>query len=109
MTFDNASLLQQFSTGDTVKWLKADSDVPAGTVGTVEGPSTNKPGNLRVSFPKGVWGFSPSDLRSVMLVRHLACRKNLKSDSAQTLGAEKRRRGSSGSWQAGGIPAQVLL
>ena len=52
-----------FPKGTKVTWNGSDSDVPEGTVGTVLEPKEDTPGNLRVAFPAGTWGFFMADLR----------------------------------------------
>ena len=52
-----------FVEGDRVTWAGADGDIPAGTVGTVQGPSKRRPGAVVVSFPSGSFGIPSSQLR----------------------------------------------
>ena len=62
---DESSEPAQLSEGDRVTWVNADADVPEGTVGIVQGPSAEHPGQLSVRFPAGQWGFPSSELRLV--------------------------------------------
>eukprot|EP01045_Picozoa_sp_COSAG04_P020178 COSAG04_NODE_2040_length_4948_cov_1.674572_2_plen_190_part_00 len=58
-----AAAAKAFPKGTKVTWTRSDSDVPEGTVGTMLGPADDKPGYLRVEFPKGTWDFTTSELR----------------------------------------------
>eukprot|EP00438_Fugacium_kawagutii_P006389 Skav214722 [mRNA] locus=scaffold2250:314421:315101:+ [translate_table: standard] len=58
--------LLPFQRGDRVLWTSADGDIPDGSIGRVRGIkySKGKGSSLLVNFPKGSWGFPPSDLQS---------------------------------------------
>lgn len=51
-----------FNTGESVRWIKSDADVPAGAVGTVVGFTEDRGGDVEVRFPKGTWNFLPTQL-----------------------------------------------
>ena len=55
--------MQTFSSGDKVLWVKSDSDIPSGSVGTVRGPSSSREGFLALEFSQGGWGLPAWDLR----------------------------------------------
>ena len=52
-----------FVRGDRVTWIKSDSAVPTGSIGTVQDPSSKGGDKLQVQFPRGLYSFPASELR----------------------------------------------
>eukprot|EP01045_Picozoa_sp_COSAG04_P020078 COSAG04_NODE_2018_length_4992_cov_2.675455_1_plen_854_part_00 len=51
-TLQPCSAPKSLQPGDRVTWTDANDDIPEGTVGVVQGPSKNTPGNVLVKFPQ---------------------------------------------------------
>ena len=54
---------EAFDKGDKVIWTQSDSDIPAGTVGKVDGLDAQRPGSVYTVFPKGRWSFPVKKLQ----------------------------------------------
>ena len=52
-----------FVRGDRVTWIKSDSAVSTGSIGTVRDPSSKGGDKLQVQFPRGLYSFPASELR----------------------------------------------
>jgi ribosomal protein L21E len=69
-----------FAIDDEVCWTFDDSDVPAGSVGTIIAFVEDR---VRVKFPNGVWTFKPSELVHVIISGSWTCNKCSESNKGE--------------------------